>query len=517
MRIELDPNQSLGQCTLRLTHKNDTLLWDVSAYYQRSGERSVALDDNMVFDEINAYWASLPNEKRDAIWQIYKEARDTLDTHYDIAALRKPLVGLVKRLYDIMQFDAVEQWLHFQGVRLPTTLKEQYDPRDIPEQTYLKNDYMGLVTLAVILRPMLPIWGEFIGLTHKEAGNAFKEYQALKLLHDASVMLTQPMERLKAYIQAFVDRAFQPGLSSSALLNGLSSSELLNYILGLTVVRRLTVGQINARDDNSSLISNVHQYIQNNLKSLDRKVGVQKFGGNGRVVDKRGPEDSPDDNKASVVELYKIKQETADGELVFLSIHTEEVASMVAAIDPTIPPEYLQLCLDAVGSIETAGMEPHQYALVQYVTDAVIPAQGINELPKPSLLRAFAVTQAALWHWQFYDLAALVTATPLPVHEDEIKAFTEGRARIPKELMEEARVRWPYYRDKRGKQSTERVLNVAAKAVDKFSSLVTANDWHLNCPQTLLLLTSRFPNSRRLTTPQDIRAHVMRLLLKVTA
>jgi hypothetical protein len=408
MRIELDPNKSLGQCTLKLTHRDDTLLWDVSTYYQRSGERTTALEDNSVFEEINAYMATLPAETQNKIWVIYREARDILDTHYDILALQRPLKDLVHRLYELIRFENVEYWLSFRGVRLPTTLKEQYEQRDIPERTYLKYDYTQLVALAVSLRPMLPIWGEFIGLTQKETGNAFKEYQAFGLLYNASIQASEPMRRLLVYIQAFVDQTI---VSNSAKLSGLSGAELPNYVLALTVVRRLTIGQINAREDNSSLISNVHQYIQNNLKSLDRKIGAPKFGGNGHVVDKRGPEESLDDNKASVIEGYKLKQEFPDGDLVLLSVHTENVTSLLTAIDPDIPETYLQQCLESVSAIETVSVQPHQIALTQWVIDRGLPAHGVIQLPKPALLRVFAITQAALWHWGYYDLAALVTCT----------------------------------------------------------------------------------------------------------
>jgi hypothetical protein len=516
MRIELDPNKSMGQSTLKLSHNGEASFWDVSAYYQRSGDKTPALEESMIFDEINAYWASLNPERQQLIWQTYQQAREILDTHYDIVVLMPPLQQIAKQLYDLMPLSEINYWARFQGIRMPTTLKDQYDPRDIPEQTYLRHDYQGLVVLAIALRPMLPIWGEFISSTSKEAGNAFKELQALKLLKRAAIMESEPMQRLIVYVNAFIERSQQQALSSAALLSGLGTSEMPNWVLGLTVVRRLTVGQISAKDDNTSLISNVHQYIQNNLKSLDRKVGVQKFGGTGKVVDKKKPDQNPEDQKASVVELYKVKQEVPDGALVTLNVASENIQAMVETIDPTLPLDKLQACLKCVATLENLAIEAHQIVLAQWIVNPYMSALGVPHLSKPALMRVLAITQAALWHWGFHDLAALATATPLTVAgQDEMRSGLEGRARIPKEQLEEMIVRWPHHRIGKGKQVTARMLNVASRAVDKFCALVEATDWQLHGPAELLELSSRFPNTKRLTAPHDIRAQVGKLLLSI--
>lgn len=514
MKLELDPHKTMGGPTLRLSHGQEESFWDVSAYYQRSGDKTPALEEALIFDEINQYWSSLSPERQQHIWEIYKQARVIFDTHYDIVVLIKPLQQIAKMLFDLMPINELAYWTRFQGIRMPTNLKDQYEPRDIPEQTYLREDYHGLVVLSIAMRAMLPIWGEFINSTSKEAGNAFKELQALKLIKHASVMESAPMQRLQMYVSAFIDRAPQQALSNAALLSGLGSSNMPNWILGLTVVRRLTVGQISAKDDNSSLITNVHQYINNNLKSLDRKVGVQKFGGTGKVVDKKKPDQNLEDQKASVVELYKVKQEVPDGELVILNVATENMQAMVDTIDPTIPLDRLQLCIDATRSLENLTIEPHQITLSQWIVDKYMPASGVAQLSKPALLQVMALTQAALWHWGFPDLAVLTTATPLSVSDDVMKAGIEGRARIPRELMEEAGIKWPFFRAIRGKPGS-RQTNVGARAVDRLCHILEANDWQLHAPSELIKLSSHFPNTKRLSAPHDIRAHVAKLLLKI--
>lgn len=515
MKIELDTSKSLGQPTVILSHRGQSSQWNVSAYYTRGQDKSPTVEDNRMFDEINAYWEQLSPERQQQIWNCYQRARDILDTHYDIDALRKPLMEVVKLLYDLMPIAEIGYWAKWRNIRLPSNLKEHYDPRDVPERTYLRADYQGLVVLAIALRPMLPIWGEFIDSTQKESGNAFKEYQALGLLRYSSLIESEPMQRLRVYITATMDQAQTQVLSSSAVLAGLGSAELPNWMLSLTVVRRLTIGEISARDDNSSLISNIHSYIQNNAKSLDRKIGTQLFGGNGKVSDKTTPDKSAEDQKASIVEMYKVKQEVPDGDLQILNVYTEDVVRMLIAVDESVDPAKLQRAMECMGPMEYAAIQPHQITLVQYVMKC-LPARGVPQLNKEALLRSLAVTQACLWEWGFFDLAVLATASPLPVRPDEMRPGIESRGRIPKEIMEELQIKWPHYRQGRGKQVTLRQQNPVAKAVDKFCDLITNVDWQLHAPSELIALSSRLENTKKLIVPADIRAHVARLILKVT-
>lgn len=281
------------------------------------------------------------------------------------------------------------------------------------------------------------------------------------------------------------------------------------------MVRRLTVGEVNPRDDSAGLISGIHSYVSNNYRSIDRKLGATQFGGNGKISDKLTPEKSQDDNKSSTVEMYKTKQEVSDGDLQIQNIHTEYPYGMLAALDPTVDEAKLQKCLEATKALNALGIEEANLTLVGWVIHRVISARAIPHLTKDSLLRCMAVAQACLWEWGFYDLAVLVTATPLVVGADEMRAGIEGRGRISRDLMSELEVKFPHFRQRSGKQVTLRQQNVAARAADKYSDSIMDVDWQLHAPPELIALSSRINNTKRLKSPYDTRIQVARLFLKV--
>lgn len=512
MKIEIDSSSSTGLSSVKMTHGDESITWDVSAY-ARTSERAASLDTDKIFEEINAYWATLKIERLDAIWEIYKKIRIVLDTNYDSISIENKLQKLVKQLYDLMPLAEITHWTKFHSnVRIPTNLKDTYGPQESQERTYLRGDYEQLAVLAIALRPMVPVWGEFIFTIKREVGNTDKELHALKLLYYSELVRSVPFMRLRTFVESSVAHTPQQGPSLTAVLGGLGSTELPEWVLALTCVRRLALGEVSSQDDSSNIITNVYQYVVNTLKSMDRKFGG-KFGG--KVSDKIQPGGSSEEAKASVVEGYKVKQEVPDGDLVTVNIYTENPIGMAAQVEPELNPELVQLCLHHVHTLDNQSIQPHQVTLVQWLLDPVLPRRGIPLLQKPALLRAMAVTQALLWHWGFYDIAALVTATPLISDQNMLVGAMKSRGRIPRELMAELAVVFPHHSPGRGKQQTQHQLNVGAKAVDLFVELITRSDWTLHAPLDLIERTSRVDNTKKLIVPADIRAQLAKLLIQI--
>lgn len=84
------------------------------------------------------------------------------------------------RLVDAHEFDKVQDFLRFRAnnFKIPSVIEASYDDTDIDkrytkEQTYVTSEYVDLVTMAVILRSMIPVWGEHITNVRREIGNNF--------------------------------------------------------------------------------------------------------------------------------------------------------------------------------------------------------------------------------------------------------------------------------------------------------------------------------------------------------
>lgn len=510
MLIEVNEASKEGLSKISIRHGDQCSEWNASIY-----DRTSFNDVEGIFRDINAYWSRLPVTRQAAIWKIYSDIKEVIYNIQDPTRLHSKLVHLVKDLYDQHPMDEISHYRKFYAdIRYPTNLKDDYAPGDSPERTYLRSDYMGLVDLAIALRPMVPLWGEYIKRIRTEAGSNFKEQVGMGLLARASIMQSEPMIRMQNYVESNI--AYETA-TPSAVLNGLGTTQLGDWLLALTVVRRLSIGDISAVDNNSSLISNAYGFITSTLNSMDRKFG-------NKITEKHRTNDPIEEDNASLIETYKVKQEVSDGDLAVLSIHTENVVTMALRIEPELDPALIEACHQAALPLGEMEICPHHLTLCQWVMAPVVPARGVPNLNKPALLRVMAATQAILWHWGFPDLAALATAQPAERVGDIMVGGQEGntRGRIPREMVDQLAELYPHYQQQGGKsrrdsidekRSRDRQVNVACRAIEALAREMTKQDWVINGIDRLVAQTTSINGTRRLAAPGDLRAQLAKLLI----
>lgn len=488
--------------------------------YTKTSDRSESVDPKRMFNELNTYLATRPQAEQDGIMSVYQRAHEVFQHQYELNALEKTLQKLVAELDSYIDLKAIREWVVFHSnIGIPASVHDTYadnEMQDYVDRTYIRKDYLDLVAMTVALRLMVPLWGEYITMTESVTGSNMKESVAFALLYHTKLVSSEPMERLRRYVHATIANSKENTTNAAAILTTLGSSSTPDWVTALAVVRRLAIGEIATTDENSSIVTNIFQYIGNTLRSLDRKFG-KPFGG--KVTDKsdvasgRG---GSDEQSVSAPERYKVKQVVADGDIIVLSVYTEDVHGMVHRIDPTVDPAMIDQCLHCIRALEQEAIRRHQVTLVQWVLKNALPAHSGDSLDKPAILRAMAATQALLWHWQFYDLAALVTATPLPITGGFGYGTSDNRGRFPKEIIEQFQELYPHQRNGQGKQASSwRTSNAGAVAIDAFQDLISPFDWRLHCPQDLMVRTNRTENQRKLVVPGDVHNQLARMLIRI--
>lgn len=534
MRIDIDQAITTGPVTFRLSHGSKAMLWDAVIYNKASDRRS-PMNPEQVFREINAFWATLPQAEQAAYWDLYVEARAVLDTVFDLKDLQEKLQDIVRRIYELPSLEKLSHWVIYRsGIRIPPEMKEvfsevadngvSYSHRR--EKTYIRSEYVDLAIMTVSLRLMVPIWAEFIKNTKRQVGGNSKELEAYRLLYFSKVHQSPAMIRLQQYVQTTVTTLQGSEINATAILNGMGVIEFVDWMLALTIVRRLSMCPISSSEvDSSSLVTNAHQYVKLGVKGGSKKHN-KKFGG--KVTLRKVNETGEDGQKKTSAEVYKIKQEVPDGIRVLMQVYLDDPQRALYRIlgltksgsNALVQPKpegldaRLKACLEWVDNIPDFEIMPHHITLVQWTFTPFLSPRAIPLLSFDALKRALAITQTVLWEWDYYDLAALVTAKPFEMDDDVMVGASETRGRIPKDLMDDLNTRWPYTQASRGKQSF-RQSNVAAKAVDALCDHMTISDWVLCCPNELVEKASRNGQNRRFSIPSDIRSSLSRLLIQL--
>ena len=512
MKITAVSAASAGLTSITLEHKGAISTWDVSSTYSRTQNRNEEdIDTATLFAEINAYWAHLSIERQSGIWEAFEDIREILEADYQLEAATSKLKQKVATLYQYMPLAELQHFLNFHAdINYPSSVRDELDPNanvNRAERTYLKPDYFGLVSLAVALRPMIPIWGQYIDISRRELGNNYKEYQAFGLLYNTHLVRSGELDRLREFIEHSIASQTTGDKTFTTVLGGLGTTELPSWLMAMTCVRRLAPATVSGPGDSVNLIAKVHYYVDSKMKSLDRDFG-RPFGG--RVSEKKQT-GSGDESNTAVTEMYKIKPDISDGDIVTLNVYAEKPFRMAAVRCPDLPREYLEASLEITKGMDQMDIAPHQTWLVKWLINPVITCRAVDLLTIAPLLNCIALTQAVLWHWGFYDLAAIVTATAQITNDDFMIGASENRARIPKEHLLKMQERFPYSPPVK-KNLSARQTNVTARAVDRLAEILSKNDWVLNAPPALLEKTSRIGNARILAAPPDLKIQLCNLL-----
>lgn len=499
MHIALDDPQANALRALRMTHRGEHLVWSVSEY-----DRSKFNNLNGLFDEINAFWEQCRKETQDAIWSCFKEIYHDLNMIEEPSQLQKTLTEKVTQIYELMPYEDVRRWSFLYGnIQIPSNIKKEYNAGDLKQRTYLRDDYYDLVVFSIALKPMLPIFGEYLFRIKPVIGTNFKEKMALNLLSRSSMVKSAPWQRLCDYIDASIENET---LASSAILGGLGTAELPGWLLSKAIVRRVVIGEAGVVNDNSSIISNVHHSVTANLRSMDRNF-------NGRVNDKNRPRGDGEEDNMSYAETYKVKQQISDGDLGILSVYTEQVKDMVERVDPTIDHAKLDACYKAVMDNAYINISQHHLTLTQWVLSQAQPLRGIPSVNKPALLRSIAATQALLWHWGFHELALLMLAEEVIGDDPSLIASIEDPKNLSADMVNRLVEIYPHYQRLGSTNQRPRKVNVGCRAIDALVREMTKTDWRLNGPQPLLDTTTGISGDRVMTIPPNMRFQLAELLI----
>lgn len=511
--MQIVPAQANTFDGLKIVHGDKEQYWDLKFY---SNPKNATVEN--VFEYINGYWQSLPASRQTDIFHAYERIQETIEGVVEPNMLHVRLTSEVERLYKLMPHEEIREWLMKRvTIRVPPIIKERYNQLEIAERnqtktdykarTYLRDDYLELVYVAITLKAMIPIWSEYAKqLNYTQDTNSFREYQCFSLLNKTNVVKAPAIAQLQTYIQTNNPEAKS---QMSAALGGLGSSEMPDWLMSLAIIRKLVIIKLSSLENNDNIISVMYHHVGNSIKSLERKF-------QGRIKDKAKPRGSEDDESKSIVETYKIKQEISDGDLAVLSVYSENPGVMLERIDPSVPKEYLKTCLDFTRSESQQQRQPAhcQLVLLRWIMSPVLSPRSIDNINKLSLLTCFGVAQSVLWHWGFPDLALILTSTETRDSNGMYLGGIESRTRIPNEDVEMFKLIYPHTYQKKVKER-DRQANLTCCAIDELAKDIVRCDWRTHAPRPLMESSDGVDESGVMSAPADIRVQLSKLVLAI--
>ena len=478
MEIQIDQKHlALSENRLgfvRITHPNqEDLLWRIDIF-----RKTLIHFPTDFFKQINQFFSQLDPSVQAKIFHEFEQAAHELETFHESFAIKQKLQKRVKAIYEHITFDHIRRFLlTYCEIDIPETVHQSYDTDTQQDErkmgrTYLYNDYLDLVALTLYLKPLVPIFGEYLNQV-KDEDRVYKELSALGLFKETKFFELPPVVRLRWFISATIE---DENYRISTLIKGLGSEELPEWYLARLVVRKLAMCETMHENN---VISALFHYLKNQINSLDKNFG-------GKISNKKiEKNDALEEDKSSVMERYRIKEKNFADVMVYLRFFVQNYEAIAKKIDPTIDLNKVRVCVANMEKLTHLQSQPFQYTLSQWIFPDAVSPRAIPRLNKISRQHhIFAVTQAILWHWGFLDLAVLMAAQPTAIkHSSPTKLKNINKKQF--ELLQQI---YPHYKRSTGddQKPVDRAENVASNSIKTISDQLNQHDWEFFGPQALV-------------------------------
>ena len=464
-----------------------------------------------VFEHFNAFMKTRSLDFQKKCFTNLIEIRTVLDSFYESNKLSTELIPRVTSLVDMFNIEEVVDWVNFKSdIRLPphfaTTFVEDINKGTTREQTYLKSDYVNLISISIILRVMVPVWSEFIARVRQDTGTMLKEYVSGQLVSKTKLYNSEIVDKLREYIVVCV--ANNHLNNPSLILGGVSSEDFLDWITALVLIRRLAVGDVRGIDPKINLITSVYSYITQRV-SPDNPASSEY-----REKSMTVTSESDMDAKLSVLERYKIKHDISLGEIVELEHSVSDIMHVAKRLEPNIPEQLVINALNTSKVLLTKQLLDPQINILKWLLSGIISPRGLLHLQKEVIVNLLAVAQAVLYYRGHTFLAMAIT-THVDMTNEVMLLGVDSRARIPKEILAELDKYFPFVR-KSSNRSKNKVPNLAHQAIDKLVEDLSMFNWVMTADKNLVLeLSGGKQHSNRLIIPHDIKIKVANFVLDV--
>ncbi|QXO10237.1 hypothetical protein pEaSNUABM37_00278 [Erwinia phage pEa_SNUABM_37] len=393
-----------------VNHNGEVITFNQDAFF-----KSAQKDHNGTFDELNGYIAAYLNQDQQAhMFSVYKRIRYVLDTEQPTPKVLLPLLQpLVKELYSLVNINDVNLYMYNNKLThvpaaIPDVISQTKEYSNAT--TYVKADYVRLVNLAVLYHLMAPVIADYVNAVSEVTGKQFKESAALALFQYADIMYSEEMVKLKRYVEAHCEKKPVP---LSATLAGLSEENFPNWMLASVIARRLCINHVRRGDDSGHLVAQVYMHIQFNIK-LDGKFG-------GGVMAKSGRHVAGDDEQEKpVIESWKTKQEIYETDIIICEDGFRDIYFAASFCCPDVPKATLDACIKAIPTSWDFEMTDHQAMLMQWVGAKFVSPNAVPYFGYTTDMALLAITQAALWHRGFVQLAAIAGTYRTDVRSEEL-------------------------------------------------------------------------------------------------
>lgn len=481
-------NVSEDKAFVDVKHKDEVLSFSLS-YFKKGRKNDDVISSPTPFLEFNDWLNTKDARWHDAKFALMKKAKNAIDTIVDIEVCLRELNKIYKEIYSDISLKSVRTWITAgsSGIRIPKRILEAENEKEFngrtPEKTYTYDDYLELISYSMMLRFVAPIWGEIYPALNRRFGKDAKEVYALEVIHGTSIDNCPAEQRLREYTLHAIPTAD----TDSAIIAALSEDDFLDYIYSVIILKKVSLGDISGIEEQErySLIIVIYHYMKSRVNT-SKNYGSDSAG----IQIKKNPKDilGSENNSQSIHDIGFARSRYTLDDKVFQNKALMNLDALIAHVCPDLPLPLLEESMQGLqvfhnhvanASASLIPIQEIQLTLISWIINDYVSFMALDEVVFDDLLKVIGVVRAILWHWGFYEFAAIVSAIPLNSSED-IQIASVTKLSMDTKLLNELEARFPL-----GRPTKSENRNMTAQGcVDLIDKGISQYTWLVTLPET---------------------------------
>ena len=412
---------------------------------------------NNTFTSINAVLELLDERSLDHIYSLYKNIKNRFIEVRDCGQLTSSITGYCCQLVDYIPQDTIRGWFesefHKGRITIPDSVPDSYESKTIddayssPEKTYTRQQYVDLICASISLRLLVPVIGEFKSEFHREIEDRYRDSRAYQLIKDSEVIgeRSSVYQRMYIYYKETTKKSTpedKKKAQKAIVLLGMSELDFNYWLCQSAVITKLPFVSITPNTKNKShAISILYRHIGSKISPTNSKISRVKD----KVVQTGGV---GDEDKSSYLENYITTTTISGGKICETEFMLNNICTIYKELCPGYPMEVLEDALDNVQRLSDVNIRDAQITLVSWTLSEYLLPEVILYLDKEYILKAIAITQAALWNRGFKYLACIVSAIGNEPDEFTISTVEGSYKKPPISLIKQLEEKYPHTLEK---------------------------------------------------------------------
>lgn len=439
---------------------------------------------NDIFKYVNEYIRELEISNVNAVndmFILFKDIETIFKTVSDRHELKNLLKELSGKIIDLMNYSNVLRWtLSNPNIILPVKVFSQefvetIDSMWTRDQTYTLPEYRELLALSITLRPILPIWGEYINQLKDLVGTDLKEYYSFSIIDNHPILDVPSFIKLKTYVNKTIDVNSKGKLNLLTTLSFISQEELPDLILSLVVIRRLCIGNIDVdpNDEKATLVSYIYQHVRDRIDN--------DYNQENPIKEKQLESSTEIDEKLSVFDLIKIKHNLAIGTIVEIEFYLSDIYRIAKNLNYTGTKENLDLWLSFGQRLENNIISDISVILSGWLIGSVISPKALQYISRDKidiLRNIISLSACIMWDRGFHYLSLLTLSIPKVIDNNYFLATgIDTRSQLSKNYVIELDRLFPLYPINPDKKIIPKNSNIAIKSIEKLTTDISRHTW----------------------------------------